>query len=418
MLKNITPSLPEHGKIKAGTKGEEVVSGQGKKFRLPQKLDHYIITTMERDPKSGLLVLENELMDKLKKDKSLVDSKGNLTSIPIRLLYNDINLNFFTRTACYTNGKCVCSGDGKTARTRDGRDVKCLSCKQLEPDYKGKDKCKSHGKLIVIIDGTDTVGACHVLRTTSINTIKAILGSLMLYKTATGGLLAFLPFHLMLRPMVTTTPDGTVRTIYVSSIIYRGNIEDLQTKALEMAKAKTQFLIEMDNVEAEARKLLTYSTESPQEEKDIQAEFHPDNDNEDVQDAEVVTGTGTDSPEGIISDTDKKETSTKTALDVAKESVEKESEKEPELGTIEDVSIENKDNKEPEQVGDIGRPTPDIQMITKDQKHQIVKLKKQFKIATGAPWDKVLELFEVKTANDLTFDQAEKFIESLNANPT
>ena len=80
MLKNITPSLPEHGKIKAGTKGEEVVSAQGKKFNLPKKLDHYIITTTERDPETGLLMLENDLMDSLKKDKALIDSKKNLTS--------------------------------------------------------------------------------------------------------------------------------------------------------------------------------------------------------------------------------------------------------------------------------------------------------------------------------------------------
>ncbi len=106
MLKNITPSLPEHGKIKAGTKGEEVVSKGGKRFRLPEKLNHYIITTTERDPKTDLLMLEKDLMDDLKKDKALVDSKGNLTSIPIRLLYNDINLNLFYRNACYVGGKC------------------------------------------------------------------------------------------------------------------------------------------------------------------------------------------------------------------------------------------------------------------------------------------------------------------------
>jgi len=40
----IKPGLPEMGKIKAGTKGEEVSFSGGKKFRLPKKLDHYIIT--------------------------------------------------------------------------------------------------------------------------------------------------------------------------------------------------------------------------------------------------------------------------------------------------------------------------------------------------------------------------------------
>ena len=40
MIKNLRAVLPEHGKIKAGTKGEEAVSSQGNKFRLPKKLNH------------------------------------------------------------------------------------------------------------------------------------------------------------------------------------------------------------------------------------------------------------------------------------------------------------------------------------------------------------------------------------------
>ena len=182
MIKNLTPRLPEMGGIRTGTKGEEVVSGDGKKWRLPKRLSHYLITTPERDEK-GTLILDTDLMESLKhSDKAIVDADGNLTGIPIRLLYNDISLNFPTRYACYTGNKCVCSGDGEKAKTRDGREVKC-PCKQLEPTYEGKDKCRANGRLTCIIDGASMFGGCYVLRTTSINTVKQILGSLLLYHT-------------------------------------------------------------------------------------------------------------------------------------------------------------------------------------------------------------------------------------------
>lgn len=431
MLKNITPSLPEHGKIKSGTKGEEVISTGGKKFRLPQKLDHYIITTTERDHETDLLILEDELMDKLKKDKALIDTKKNLTSIPIRLLYNDIDLNFHTRNACYVGGKCVCSGDGETAKTRDGRDVEC-PCNKINYDYEGKDKCKVNGKLFVVVDGTETVGACHILRTTSKNTVRSILGGLTFIKASSGGLLAFLPLHLMLKPMTVDTGNG-IRTIYVSSIVFRGSIENLQTKSLEMARSKAKYLIAMDSVEDKARQVLENSTESDQEQKDVQAEFYPDNDNLDVQNGEVVTETENNKTEPPKVEPEKSKESTKSKLDLAKESISKKAET-PSVDKKQDVDqpdntteTGNKDDDipfEPEAVegksetitpGEVEAPA---RMITKDQKHQIVKLKKKFKVATGPAWEKLLKPFNVKTANDLTYDQAEKFIESLSTNPT
>lgn len=249
MIKNLRPGLPEFGKIKAGTKGEEAISSQGKKFRLPKKLDHYIITTTQRDEEGGL-ILDTELMDALKSsDDAILDTDKNIIGIPIRLLYNSIDLNFSTRYAAYVGGKCVCSGDGEKGKTRDGREVEC-PCKQQEPGYEGKDKCKANGRLICIIDGAPIVGACHILRTTSINTVKSILGSLAFIQQAASGMLAFLPLHLILKPKTVTIPTtGQLTTVYVSSIVYRGPIESLRRDALGMAKEKAQYLIEMDTVD-------------------------------------------------------------------------------------------------------------------------------------------------------------------------
>ena len=392
MIKNLTAALPEHGKIKAGTKGEEVVSSHGAKFRLPKKLNHYIITTTERD-ENGNFILDTDLMERLKESgNAIVDADENLVGIPIRLLYNSIDVNFYTRYAAYVGGKCVCSGNGELAKTRDGREKEC-PCNQLDPTYQGKDKCKATGRLICIVDGAPIVGACHILRTTSINTVKSILGSLAFIQTAASGMLAFLPLHLILKPKTVTIPTtGQLTTVYVSSIIYRGSIEELRSDALGMAKDKAQYLIEMDTVEESARDLLEKMDESEQEQADINQEFYPDSVN-----AEVV-----ENP--------------------AEQKTEKKQEPEPSKEKKVEPKKEKKSPKieptppEPEPVKTKPPKEPEI-LITKDQKRQIVSLKKENKITNPETWVNLLKPFDVKTANDLTFDQAEQFIEVLKKNP-
>ena len=392
MIKNLTAALPEHGKIKAGTKGEEVVSSHGAKFRLPKKLNHYIITTTERD-ENGNFILDTDLMERLKESgNAIVDADENLVGIPIRLLYNSIDVNFYTRYAAYVGGKCVCSGNGELAKTRDGREKEC-PCNQLDPTYQGKDKCKATGRLICIVDGAPIVGACHILRTTSINTVKSILGSLAFIQTAASGMLAFLPLHLILKPKTVTIPTtGQLTTVYVSSIIYRGSIEELRSDALGMAKDKAQYLIEMDTVEESARDLLEKMDESEQEQADINQEFYPDSVN-----AEVV-----ENP--------------------AEQKTEKKQEPEPSKEKKVEPKKEKKSPKieptlpEPEPANSKPPKEPEI-LITKDQKRQIVSLKKENKITNPETWVNLLKPFDVKTANDLTFDQAEQFIEALKKNP-
>lgn len=387
MIKNLRPGLPEFGKIKAGTKGEEAVSSQGKKFRLPKKLNHYIITTTQRD-EEGNFMLDAELMDALKNsDNAILDADKNIVGIPIRLLYNDIDLNFGTRYAAYVGGKCVCSGNGEKAKTRDGRDVKC-PCNQLNPDYEGKDKCKANGRLICIIDGAPIVGACHILRTTSINTVKSILASLAFIQTAASGNLAFLPLHLVLKPKTVNIPKtGQPTTVYVSSIVYRGPIESLRKDALGMAKEKAQYLIAMDKVEDSAREFLDKMEESEQEQRDINEEFYPNS-----VEAEVIEDSPAEQEKEIPAPTE-----------------EKEPEKKPEPKTKPKPQPEPPANAEPEKPKE---PDPEA-MITKDQKRQIVALKKENKITDPAIWAKLLEPFEVKTANNLTESKANEFIEAL-----
>ena len=171
-IKNLVPQLAERGKIKIGEKGEMKPSsargteaGQGgKKFDPPKKLDHFVITTMQRDA-AGRLMPDTALMERLKQEQKV----QKLTEIPIRLLYDDNELNFQTRLACYkkvmVNGKerlgCWCSGDNEKAMRMNDKgkfeEINC-PCERQNPLYQGDDNCRSLGTLQCLVDGTSPRG--------------------------------------------------------------------------------------------------------------------------------------------------------------------------------------------------------------------------------------------------------------------
>ena len=70
MMKSIQPRLTELGKIKIGRKeAQERKSKTGEAWRKPEKLDHFLITTRERDA-AGDLVVDEALM------KLLLEQQG------------------------------------------------------------------------------------------------------------------------------------------------------------------------------------------------------------------------------------------------------------------------------------------------------------------------------------------------------
>lgn len=407
MIKNLPAALPELGKIKMGMKGKEIESKQGKKFRPPMKLNHFIITTMERT-EDGDLVADDSLMEILKKsDAARKDNDGNLTGIPIRLLYNDIDLNFPTRLAAYVGGKCVCSGDGEAAKTRAGLTKEC-PCDQVEPTYDGKEKCKYNGKLYCVIEGTTSVGACHVLRTTSFNTVQSIIGGLAFIQAAAGGQLAFLPLLLVITPKSTVVPTtGAPVTVYVASIVYNGNINELRQSALGMAQDKAKYLIDMDSVEEKAKQAMEMVVESEEEQQDVQDEFYPDA--IDIKPAEKAV--------------DKKlKTKPKPETEVKKETLAESIENKQAAPDVEKTKtktikkakedLKEPEEKKPDEPIDFSKgPVP----ITDDQKRIIVKLKTQLKMNK----EKLVEIMQkivpgILTAVDLTTEEADVLIAALN----
>jgi hypothetical protein len=267
MVRNLRPGLTECGKIKIGVKGDMRTSKGGKDFQPPQKLDHFVITTLTRGPDNNFL-----------RDEEIHGRLGEKpTDIPIRLLFNDPFLNFQTVYAAFKGSQRFCTGDGEEAeRLQDNGTVKHIGCpcQLLDPGYQGADKCKINGTLSVVIDGAAVVGGVWKLRTTSINTCQGIASSLTLLSGLTGGQIAGIPLMLTLRPKAAVTPGGQSTTVYVVGLEYRGTIEELRQLALERATADAAFGERMNRVEEQARLMLAAPSVGSDDMEHVE-EFYP-----------------------------------------------------------------------------------------------------------------------------------------------
>lgn len=254
-IQGLRLSLTEHGKIKIGGKGKKLDKKGGGSYRQPEKYDHFKLTTNEKD-EEGLLIIDEDLTSELKESNHVVlNNDGNITGIPIRFLYDKDELNFPHRYNSYPGGKLNCWGNGIISfkkRDKFEKEHPC-PCQRLDPTYIGKDKCKPTATMTCVLDGSEYFGQAHKFRTTSINSIVGILSGIELIRATTRGRIAGLPLMLMLTPKTTTIPGGKgLTTVYVVSICYRGTMENLRVKAIELIENEKQFLLEMGEVEQKA----------------------------------------------------------------------------------------------------------------------------------------------------------------------
>lgn len=274
MIRGLTPSLPERGKIKIGMKGAETTSRNGTTFQPPKKLDHFVVTTLDRTADGNF-----------RQDAAAHSKLGEKpTEIPVRLLYDDPTLNFPTRYAAYNGRTLWCSGDGETASrvAEDGNGhtaVKC-PCQRQSPTYTGKDKCKMNGSLGVLIEGIGGVGGVWKFRTTSYNSIVGILSSLAFIRQITGGVLANIPLRMTVRPKQATDPGGKPVTIQVVGVEFAGDIEGLQQIGHTIALDRAKTHVSVAHIEEEARRLLSYAPSDAPLPGDVAAdvveEFYPE----------------------------------------------------------------------------------------------------------------------------------------------
>jgi hypothetical protein len=219
MLKGLAITPPILGRISIG----KVIEKNGK--RLPEKDDQFTITSQVQGKDGWLLHPLNEELRKNQEDK--------LRSIPVRLLFNEPELNF---RADYTlfdrqSGRPLCVGNGETCKrvTQDG--MQSLPCPSPDacPLAKGG-ACKPYGRLNVLIGDDDPLGS-FVFRTTGFNSIRTLAARLHYFQAISGNRLACLPLELRLRGKSTRQSHGT--PIFYVDLTVRGGID--MSEALRVA---------------------------------------------------------------------------------------------------------------------------------------------------------------------------------------
>jgi len=267
MIKGISPQLQEIGRIAVGEKGGRSKSG---KTRLPTKLDHFIFTTLDKDEDDGYI-----------RDAGMMAAFGDkCTEIPIRLLYNDIELNFPTFYAKYTRSGIKLRGDGENwtvynvdANGNGTREE--VFDPNNERGFLDDPDVKPHGILTVLVEGQNSVGGVFKFRTTSWNSINNILSSLALIKNMCG-MLTYIPLKLVYRRKE-VQPEGMAHKTWIPvvSVEFRGTIEELQAQASEVRQYMTTGQrAETQQIEAAVREHLI-EDEPVEVQKDIAAEFAP-----------------------------------------------------------------------------------------------------------------------------------------------
>lgn len=241
MLKGLAITPPVLGRISIG----KVIEKNGK--RLPEKDDQFTITSQVQGKDGWLL---HPLNDELRKNQ---DEK--LRSIPVRLLFNEPELNF---RADYTlfdrqSGRPLCVGNGETCKrvTQDG--MQSLPCPSPDacPLAKGG-ACKPYGRLNVLLSDDDPLGS-FVFRTTGFNSIRTLAARLHYFQAISGNRLACLPLELRLRGKSTRQSHGTP-IFYVDLTMRSGlSMEEALLAAQQLEQARQYAGFDQATLDSAAR---------------------------------------------------------------------------------------------------------------------------------------------------------------------
>lgn len=188
MIKGLAITPPVLGRVSIG----KVVEKNGK--RLPEKSDEFALTTQVQV--AGAWV-PHPLDEEFRKQTS----NGKLRAIPVRMLFNDPDLNLRAEYSMFDrqSGRPVCVGNGETCRRVTASGVQALPCPSPDGCELAKGgMCKPYGRLNVKIGDDDELGT-FIFRTTGFNSIRTLAARLSYYQAVSGNLLACLPLELRLR---------------------------------------------------------------------------------------------------------------------------------------------------------------------------------------------------------------------------
>ncbi|MEK5786452.1 hydrolase or metal-binding protein [Acinetobacter johnsonii] len=222
MIKGLAITPPILGRISIG----KMVEKNGK--RIPEKDDQFTITSQIQNKDSGWV--KHPLDEQLRANAP----NQKLRSIPVRMIFNDPELNLRTEYSLFDRqtGRPVCVGNGETCQRLTNQGVEQHPCPSpdLCPLAQGGN-CKPYGRLHVNLDESDELGT-FIFRTTGFNSIRTLAVRLSYYHAASNGLLSCLPLQLTLRGKSTTQSYRT--PVYYVDLTLRDGVH-LQ-EAIQTAK--------------------------------------------------------------------------------------------------------------------------------------------------------------------------------------
>lgn len=281
MLKGLSITPPIVGRISIG----KVIEKQGK--RLPEKDDQFTITSQIQG-RDGWL--PHPFDEGLRKAQG-----GKIRNIPIRLLFNDPDLNF---RADYTlfdrkTGRQVCVGDGQQCRRRTPDGIAVLPCPSPDVCPLGEGACKPYGRLNVVIGDEDPFGS-FVFRTTGFNSIRTLMARLQYFQAISSNRLSCLPLELRLRGKSTRQSMGTP-IFYVDITVRAGlSVEEALTEATRVERERQAAGFDQAALDQAARVGLANGAfeDAEEERNDVIEEFYPQG--QDEVGGQVTGTNGTD----------------------------------------------------------------------------------------------------------------------------
>ncbi len=266
MLKGLSITPPILGRISIG----KVIERSGK--RLPEKDDQFTITSQIQNQNGWL---PHPVDEGFRQQQG-----GKLRSIPVRLLFNDPDLNFRADYSLFdrNTGRPLCVGDGETAKgvTTEGmKEYHCPSPAACELGRKGG--CKPYGRLNVRIGDEDPLGS-FIFRTTGFNSIRTLAARLQYFRAISGNRLSCLPLELRLRGKSTRQSHGTP-IYYVDVTVRTGvSLEEALVEAKRIEEQRQASGFDQEALELSARQGLANGAfeESDEEGGAVVEEFFPE----------------------------------------------------------------------------------------------------------------------------------------------
>jgi hypothetical protein len=273
MIKGLAITPPILGRISIG----RIVERNGK--RLPEKDDQFTITSQVQNRDGWVLHPLNESLRKA--------APGKLRTIPVRMLFNDPDLNLRADYSLFDrdNGRPVCIGNGETCKRATDDGIETLPCPS--PDGCGFGRtggCKPYARLNVGIGDDDELGS-FILRTTSYNSIRTLAARLQYFSAVSGSVLACLPLELKLRGKSTTQSYRSA--IYYVDLGVRANrtLEETITQARELDARRKAAGFDQAALDAAARLGFRNGAfeDSLEESAAVAEEFYPESSSSDEQ---------------------------------------------------------------------------------------------------------------------------------------